>query len=159
MLQSTASNNAFDKLGWKILEHVNNNLLAEKDCVSWELERVLEVRLLKPNDQLVLFKDSVNDVNERTVYFDNLRSKKANKDTAFYQVLLLAKPGAAIFEATIKANLDLTAEKVIVEGVSRVNKYGKQSHCISNHAFKPFCYCKYKLLKTLFKNHMKRENI
>ncbi|XP_013201169.2 uncharacterized protein LOC106143586 [Amyelois transitella] len=54
-------------------------------------------------------------------------------------LLIRTTPGDGLFEATLRRE----AEKwVVAGGVSRLNLYGDQSHCVHNYLLKLYCYCK-----------------
>lgn len=59
-----------------------------------------------------------------------------------YRLVLRTTPGNATFEARVSRGKSLLRKlKLVVDRVTRLNKYRKQSQCIHNVNLKPFCYC------------------
>ncbi|XP_042893920.1 uncharacterized protein LOC122267820 isoform X2 [Penaeus japonicus] len=75
----------------------------------------------------------------------SVRPNEAPK-TNTISVTFTTLPGKAAMEATVRQyqeNFELTAD------VSRINKYGNQSHCISDPFYARYCYCR-DLLPSVF---------
>ncbi len=49
------------------------------------------------------------------------------------------KPGEAFFESTVQRNGDKNFE--VIGDISRINRYGNQSHCIHNSFLEKYCFC------------------
>ena len=145
--------NEHTDLGMAIAEHLNRKVLSQvlDKCSQWNLREVAEVRLLKPNDKFFIFKQSVNDVNDRTELYEK-KSILTKTKLAIYLVTVVFQNkalekgggGVAIFEATVHARIgtDGGRKNIIVEGLSRLNSYGQQSACLATHSLKPFCFCR-----------------
>ncbi|CAG2247955.1 unnamed protein product [Mytilus edulis] len=58
-----------------------------------------------------------------------------------YQITIQTKPGDAIIEGTLRFD-EKRKTYDLVGDVSRINKYGDQSHCIEQNHLKKLCYCK-----------------
>ena len=61
-----------------------------------------------------------------------------------FDIQLLTKPSNGLFEATAKYFVGSDKFEVSVKEISRVNKYGLDSHCVGTtypHLTK-YCYCK-----------------
>ncbi len=56
-----------------------------------------------------------------------------------YLIQVLLKPGKALFESTVKSFDNNRYE--IIGDISRINRYGNQSHCIHNSFLERYCYC------------------
>ncbi len=50
------------------------------------------------------------------------------------------KPGKACFESIVQQTVDKNFE--VIGDVSRINRYGNQSHCIHNSFLEKYCFCK-----------------
>jgi hypothetical protein len=89
------------------------------DCVSFEL-------------------DSIHAAYERSIskIGDNYFSITGVKT---YLIQVLVKPGKALFESTVKSFYNKRYE--IIGDISRINRYGNQSHCIHNSFLERYCYC------------------
>ncbi|XP_068217947.1 uncharacterized protein [Palaemon carinicauda] len=65
--------------------------------------------------------------------------KKLESVAKTFLVTFTTKPGGAVMESTLKYHegiFELTSD------VSRLNKYGNQSHCINDQIVRKYCYCK-----------------
>ena len=51
------------------------------------------------------------------------------------------KPSMAKFEATVRFPVDGSDKLQILGTISRINKYGNQSHCINDYKLKLYCFC------------------
>jgi hypothetical protein len=49
------------------------------------------------------------------------------------------KPGKALFESTVHKIGGKNFE--VIGDISRINKYGNQSHCIHNPFLEKYCFC------------------
>uniref|UniRef100_A0A0A9ZE12 Uncharacterized protein n=1 Tax=Lygus hesperus TaxID=30085 RepID=A0A0A9ZE12_LYGHE len=69
----------------------------------------------------------------------SMRSKVFSKSSGYqeYVILVQTVPGDALFEATISHNYTFK----IVDTVSRINSYSKQSTCMNDAYAKKYCYC------------------
>ena len=57
-----------------------------------------------------------------------------------YRVMIQVSPSDALFEGTLE--MDAWSERGLVVGdVNRINRYGNQSHCISDRILKLYCFC------------------
>jgi hypothetical protein len=55
------------------------------------------------------------------------------------------RPGGALFEGTLRFDEE-TKNIQMMGDISRINRYGTQSHCIDTTNVKKFCYCKKQLI-------------
>ncbi|XP_068235936.1 uncharacterized protein [Palaemon carinicauda] len=101
------------------IEVINNGLETFPDCVPLKLGEVLSGRV---------------------GYARNSTLPKAiNTIVSTYQITFTTVPGYAKLEATLTfhdGDFKLTSE------VSRINRYGSQSHCISDDIYRKYCSCK-----------------
>jgi len=58
-----------------------------------------------------------------------------------YEVTAFVDPGNALFSAVVRHFTSNESLRVVGE-VSRLDKYGKQSQCMSKYSLLPFCFCK-----------------
>ncbi|KAK2186220.1 hypothetical protein NP493_210g03014 [Ridgeia piscesae] len=57
-----------------------------------------------------------------------------------YLLTLRTTPGGGLFEATVHHVVGEDSYEIMDE-ISRINRYGNQSHCIEYHRHKKFCHC------------------
>ena len=60
--------------------------------------------------------------------------------TLVYMITFRTRPGDALFEATVVFTT-ATSTYSVAPDISRINKYGNQSHCISEPVARKYCYC------------------
>ena len=84
-----------------------------------------------------------------SILFSNLEAKSDNfrvhikrNQSMLLTVGIETKPSMAKFEATVRIPMDDTKQLQILGTISRINKYGNQSHCIHDYKLKLYCYCK-----------------
>lgn len=58
---------------------------------------------------------------------------------SLYIIAIEVNPGQAVFETTISMRSDNNME--ILGEISRINRYGNQSHCMSKREMRPYCFC------------------
>ena len=64
----------------------------------------------------------------------------AAKRIVRYLLTLRTTPGGGLFEATVHHVIGEDSYEIMDE-ISRINRYGNQSHCIEYHRHKKFCHC------------------
>jgi hypothetical protein len=57
-----------------------------------------------------------------------------------YRVMVQVMPSNALFEGTVEADA-WNSHGYIVGDVNRINRYGNQSHCVSDKIVQLYCYC------------------
>ena len=74
---------------------------------------------------------------------DNLKNNPKRTQTTFDIIMgIETKPSMAKFEATVRFPENKSEKLQIIGTISRINKYGNQSHCIGVIALKLYCFCK-----------------
>lgn len=122
-----------------IVRKLNKILKEYSECSQLSLQTVLNATKILPYDEILRFKKSKNDViNRKVTYGDKVNS------FVHYQLIIQTIPGQGRFEATIKHDEYHDVAK-IASDISRVNLYGDQSNCITDHSIKKFCFCKNKI--------------
>ena len=120
-----------------LVDHINFLLADYRHlCEDLTLEKITDARRNLQNDQVLTFKESLNDVMGRVVHYGN--RAKAIVD---YLLTVQTSPGQGLFEATVRHSEVQGTFKVMGE-ISRINIYGEQSSCIEAHKLKKLCYCK-----------------
>ncbi|KAI4464208.1 hypothetical protein MML48_3g00011732 [Holotrichia oblita] len=103
------------------VDFINRLLVGYADCVSLELDEVLDSSLQMQQQ--------------------DIEGKRSKRD---YTLTLRTKPGSALFEATVrresKENQNYDYE--IVGTISRINLYGRQSLCMADFHLKLYCFCR-----------------
>jgi hypothetical protein len=57
-----------------------------------------------------------------------------------YRVMVEVMPSKALFEGTVEADAWSTQGNIVGD-VNRINRYGNQSHCVSDRIVQLYCYC------------------
>ena len=93
----------------------------------------------EPNKDVLRFKKSGDHDGFKADMSDNTQLSEI-----LYQVTVRTSPGNGLFEATIKYKIKEKTYEANDREISRINKYGKQPHCIMNRYahLRPYCYCK-----------------
>ena len=68
------------------------------------------------------------------------RGATVSKRVVRYLLTLRTTPGDGLFEATVHHVVGENVYEIMGE-ISRINRYGNQSHCIDYHGHKKFCHC------------------
>ncbi|KAL0273858.1 UNVERIFIED_CONTAM: hypothetical protein PYX00_006440 [Menopon gallinae] len=103
-----------------VVDHINEMLSRYEQCARLFLKKIHSARI---EHALVRTDES-----------------EKNRKRLLYVVVFSTKPGGAKFEGTVRHHSD--SNKLEVEGyVSRINMYGSQSKCVSDHQIKLYCYC------------------
>ncbi|GBL97185.1 hypothetical protein AVEN_144621-1 [Araneus ventricosus] len=119
-----------------IMNDINSKLEPfQKVCEVLEVDTIMDARVGKANDLLLQYLRTENEVINKTVYVGD---EVAPLDD--YMITLVAKPGGAIFEGTVRHNAEDNSYSVL--GLSRISMYGTTSWCIDSQKLKIFCYCK-----------------
>lgn len=123
-------------LAENIVMTLNTILKEYQKCSQLSLQSVLNATKILPYDEILRFKKSKNDViNRKVTYGDKVVS------FVHYQLIIQTVPGEGRFEATVKHD-EFHDIAEIASDISRVNLYGDQSICVTDHSIKKFCYCK-----------------
>ncbi|XP_068218699.1 uncharacterized protein [Palaemon carinicauda] len=101
------------------INKINQGLAAFPDCVPLSFEKVLNGRKWSAKNST------------------SFGSQGA--EVTSYTVAFVTKPGGAMMEATVNYQ---NGEYGLAFDVSRINKFGNQSHCITHPQYKAYCYCK-----------------
>ncbi|XP_071125528.1 uncharacterized protein [Mytilus edulis] len=125
------------KIGVTLISKINQDLKDSFDvCEKLHLKSIKYALRVIPSDKVLRFEQSKNDVIDRKViYGDRVKSY------IDYQITVQTQPGDAVFEGTLRYD-EKGKTYDLVGDVSRINKYGDQSHCIEQHHLKKLCYCK-----------------
>lgn len=70
----------------------------------------------------------------------NISKNNSSESYQDYLLTVSAVPGNAIFEATVKCE-SVGSTCRIIDDISRINEYGKQSICVPDAVLRKFCYC------------------
>ncbi|XP_068151114.1 uncharacterized protein [Drosophila tropicalis] len=97
---------------------INERLKSHSQCRTLYLNSILKAFIAAPDRQVL--KESENDY------------------AVDILVRLQTKPGLGIFEATVRMS---GFTSVLTGTISRINLYGRQSHCVNDSTLKLFCYC------------------
>jgi hypothetical protein len=74
-----------------------------------------------------------------------------------YRVMVQVMPSKALFEGTVEVTA-WSKQGYIVGDVNRINRYGNQSHCITDSIVQLYCFCT-DLLNGLHQNAAHQERI
>ncbi|XP_077296279.1 uncharacterized protein LOC143918323 [Arctopsyche grandis] len=101
-----------------VVNYMNVLLNDYIQCAKLNLSRILEARIGEPSKSLEMG-GVVNVVQD-------------------YTVVINTEPGHGLFEATVRHTL---IGWNVTGTISRINLYGKQSHCVDNFHLKLYCFC------------------
>jgi hypothetical protein len=87
---------------------------------------------------VIHFEKTLDDVMGKEIAFNN---KTDNEFIKHYLLTINVKPSNALFEATVKLNIT-SGQMLMIGEVSRINKYGDQSSCISDPFMRRYCFCR-----------------
>lgn len=125
------------KMAELIIQGINKKMEHLKDkCHVLSVKKLEQATKLVPSDKVLTFAESKNDVIDRYV-----RYGKRATSIEDYQLTVRASPSDALFEATIRYT-EVDGSYTPVGAISRINAYGSQSHCVSEHTLKMYCFCK-----------------
>ena len=138
--QLNVTNKTVINIGLTMVSKINDDLTKAFDvCEKLFLKTIKYALRVIPSEKVLLFEQSKNDVIDRTVLY----AERVNTYVD-YQITLQTKPGDAVFEGTLRYDEN---EKTLdlVGDISRINKYGSQSHCAEGHHLRKLCHCKKQL--------------
>ncbi|GBL82572.1 hypothetical protein AVEN_263662-1 [Araneus ventricosus] len=111
-----------------VIQTVNKWLsLHEDKCAVLTLKQILDARVTATG--LLSDRNGSEATSQKLLDFVN------------YLIVVSASPSKAIFEATVLCELVESGECEVIDDISRINEYGKQSDCLSDTVLKKFCYC------------------
>ncbi|KAK2157549.1 hypothetical protein LSH36_189g06091 [Paralvinella palmiformis] len=112
-------------------------------CAELGLDSIDAAMKLSPNEQMLKFKQSLDDHGRRGDFTDNM-----TPTVELYQVSITTRPGGAKYEATVThETFNGSSWSLNEKDISRINRYGSQPHCISEKLphLRPYCYCNVQL--------------
>lgn len=104
-------------------------------CAHMKVDQITDARTGEANDLVSRFIRHDNVVVDRKVVYGD----KVNP-LLDYLITVRASPGGGMFEFTLRHHAKSRIFQVL--GISRINAYGTQSHCINKQSLKKFCFCK-----------------
>ena len=123
-------------------------------CVSWVSRpaenadlatRIARVVVDHMNRQTLRFPQCARLVPNRVGALSCLQPPSAkNASVDHYLLSLNTSPGGGAFEAHVTVTSSGSAsgqERLVVTALSRVNRYGNQSHCVNKSELKEICFC------------------
>ena len=136
----------FGRQGVEFLNNFVSNY--RNQCVTLKLYRINRANQLETNERLLKFVDS-SDKDGRIPRFHNntLTNSLINNITLeqakYYQIQFETVPGHALFELTAEYNSLNDTFLIQRKHLSRLNKYGETSACITYKRpdFREICYC------------------
>jgi hypothetical protein len=115
---------------------INEKFTNLSQCENLSLSEVKYASRLVTSDKVLSFNRKLSDVNNLLVEY----GKRVNTYVD-YQLTIQTIPGGALFEGTLRFDEETKNVKMMGD-ISRINRYGTQSHCIDTTNVKKFCYCK-----------------
>lgn len=113
-----ATDRRLKTVGQFVVRQLNKGLNAFPQCVPLKLERVLRGRMGTASNGTI--------------------PQNTESVAITYSVAIVTSPGEAELEATVKYHM---RKHELVSDVSRINKYGNQSHCTTDPVYRKYCYC------------------
>jgi len=123
----------------QVIDYFNKqNLEVAGKCANLTLGKMISARMLKPNDKLLAFKESLDFDN----YTPNLSADK-ELHSVLYQIRFTTEPGGGDWEASLTYFLKLSTFGMSYDDISRLNAYHHQAQCVINthQHLRTFCYC------------------
>ncbi|XP_013398439.1 uncharacterized protein LOC106164935 [Lingula anatina] len=122
----------------KVIDYINGLTSQHREkCSVLHLDKILSVRLLAPNEQVLKYFNSM-DADQRIANF----TSKVKVDIVHYQITLVTSPSNAMYESTLQYNIG--AERLeVTPDISRINIYGNQPYCVQkDHPdLRKYCFC------------------
>ncbi|GFU12034.1 uncharacterized protein NPIL_483021 [Nephila pilipes] len=136
-LEAVAANSSEAiKASKAIVNDINSKLIPHSGiCETLEVDKIIDARVGQANDLILRYLQSENLVVNRTIVLGDRVEPIAD-----YMITLVAKPGGAVFEGTVRHYPDNNSYQVL--GISRISLYGTTSWCVDSQKMKLFCYCK-----------------
>ncbi|XP_019639601.1 PREDICTED: uncharacterized protein LOC109481454 [Branchiostoma belcheri] len=121
-----------------VVDFINEQTLPYRSlCSQLDISAIKRADLVTANEQVLRF-NGTRDEDQRLPRF----GREVNVKQADIQVILETSPSNALFEATVTVSFKL--QTYTVHGISRINMYGDQPHCIMDQYphIRQYCYCK-----------------
>ncbi|XP_066266495.1 uncharacterized protein [Branchiostoma lanceolatum] len=121
-----------------VVDFINEQTLPYRSlCSRVDISTIKRADLVTANEQVLRF-NGTRDEDQRLPRFGH----EVHVKQADIQVILETTPGDALFEATVTVSFE--HQTYTLHGISRINKYGDQPHCIMDlyPHIRQFCYCK-----------------
>lgn len=121
-----------------VADHINRLTEAFRDiCARLQVDSISWAAQLAPSDDLIRFRAS----SDRDGYLGSFDTGKSK--VQLYQLKLTTRPGAAVYEASVRHDPETNEYRVETGHISRVNQYGDQARCIYSREpeLRKFCYC------------------
>jgi hypothetical protein len=128
-----------------VVTAINTETKQQHVCAPLALETIDVAMKFSPNEKVLKFKQSLDEHGRKPDLSDKMETT-----TELYQVTIATKPGGGKFEATVTHEMfNGSYFSINMKELSRINKYGKQPHCVSEKLphLRPYCYCKIQLSK------------
>ena len=135
------------KAAQTVVDHINainDKVEVGKElCAELKLDKVIRAGIIAPSARVQKFAQTFKNSQCDEC---GVKEAKTNYKSTNYEVVITVLPSNARYEATAVYHKDsgvFTAN----EGVSRINLYKQQPHCIQkqNPYLRPYCYCKQQL--------------
>lgn len=140
------------------VEYLNKNILKNhlKECIELKLKNITTVYMLESSIDLDYDKKQLYDLNSSLKLSLNLlKPPKIEKSYQQFLFQIITDPNNAYYEFTVdlenKLNEDFDKDilnkiNINKEKISRIDKYGNQSACISDKFpdLRKYCHCKIK---------------
>ncbi|CAD5120581.1 unnamed protein product [Dimorphilus gyrociliatus] len=122
-----------------VISLFNSHLVPfSKSCSKLKLGSVISALKLEHNSDVLKFKKSSDQHGRVADLSDEMKA-----DDARIRVDFITLPNNGRYEATVKLNLINNSLSADMTQISRINRYGKQPHCIMDRVpeLRPICYC------------------
>lgn len=135
MVLSNTNESVID-ISKQFVRKINEKFANLSQCEILSLSDVKYASRLVTSDKVLSFNRKLSDVNNLLVEY----GKRVNTYVD-YQLTIQTRPGGALFEGTLRFDEETKSVQMMGD-ISRINRYGTQSHCIDTTNAKKFCYCK-----------------
>lgn len=126
-----------------VIELFNKELMPFGDlCNNLQLKSITSASKMEHNHQVLKFKKSSDEHGRIADLSDDMEAQDVHVKVEFSTL-----PNNGKYEATVKYNLITKSMTADMAQISRINRYGKQPHCVMDKVpeLRPICYCKKQL--------------
>lgn len=124
----------------KFTEKLNEKLADFKQCEILKLKKVISATKIIPSDDILKYIKTSHVEDKHEIKFGDRVSTYID-----YQLMLQTSPGDGMFEGTVRYD-EFWKSINMMGDFSRINIYGKTSHCVDGIQLKKICYCKKQII-------------
>ncbi len=127
------------KLALAVVKKINDETEPERAlCSQLHLDTMLNAVRMVPNRDLLRYRSA----KDKDGFVPDLAGNTRLR-FVFYQLRLRTQPGAALYESTVRYDMQMNNVDIDLKSISHVNKFGDAPHCIidRNYFIATYCVC------------------